>query len=67
MGDSLNASVLSRLLVTLRPEWSRTLAARSVVAGALVILAAVIALRVNPQGDRADIVVATHGLALVSS
>jgi Flp pilus assembly protein CpaB len=63
MGDSLNPSVLSRLLVTLRPDWSRTLAARRVAAGALVILAAVIALRANPQGDRTDIVVATHDLA----
>jgi Flp pilus assembly protein CpaB len=63
MGDSLNPSVLSRLLVTLRPDWSRTLAARRVAAGALVILAAVIALRANPQGDRTEIVVATRDLA----
>jgi Flp pilus assembly protein CpaB len=63
MGDSLNPSVLSRLLVTLRPDWSRTIAARRVAAGALVILAAVVALRANPQGDRTDIVVATHDLA----
>jgi Flp pilus assembly protein CpaB len=55
--------VLSRLLVTLQPDWSRTLAARRVAAGAVVVLAAVIALRANPQGDRADIVVATHDLA----
>ncbi|HVQ50180.1 MAG TPA: SAF domain-containing protein [Mycobacterium sp.] len=63
MGDSLNPSILSRLLVTLRPDWSRTLAARRFVAGALVILAAVVALRTNPQGDRAEIVVATRDLA----
>ena len=63
MGDSLNPSALSRLLVTLRPDWSRTLAARRVVAAALVILAAVIALRANPQGDRTEIVVATRDLA----
>src|ERR1700682_1901255 len=63
MGDSLNPSVWSRLLVTLRPDWSRTLAARRVAAGALVILAAVIALRANPQGDRTEIVVATRDLA----
>ena len=63
MGDSLNPTVLSRLLVALRPDWSRTLAARRVAAGALVILAAVVALRSNPQGDRTQIVVATRDLA----
>jgi Flp pilus assembly protein CpaB len=63
MGDSLNPSVMSRVLAALRPDWSRTLAARRVAAGALVILAAVIALRSDPQGDRTQIVVATHDLA----
>jgi Flp pilus assembly protein CpaB len=62
MGDSLNPSVLSRLLAA-RPDWSRTLAARRVAAGALVILAAVVALRSDPQGDRAEIVVATRDLS----
>ncbi|WP_101952216.1 SAF domain-containing protein [Mycobacterium sp. 3519A] len=62
MGDSLNPSVLSRLLAA-RPDWSRTLAARRVAAGALVVLAAVIALRSNPQGERADVVVAARDLA----
>jgi Flp pilus assembly protein CpaB len=63
MGDSLNPSVMSRLLAALRPNWSRTLAARRVAAGALVVLAAVVALRSNPQGDRTEIVVASHDLA----
>jgi Flp pilus assembly protein CpaB len=63
MGDSLNPSVLSRVLAALRPDWSRTLAARRVAAGALVVLAAVIALRSDPQGDRTAIVVATRDLA----
>jgi Flp pilus assembly protein CpaB len=62
MGDSLNASVLSRLLAA-RPDWSRTLAARRIAAGALVILAAVVALRSDPNGDRTEIVVATRDLA----
>jgi Flp pilus assembly protein CpaB len=61
--DSLNPSVPSRVLAALRPDWSRTLAARRVAAGALVILAAVIALRSDPQGDRTEIVVATRDLA----
>jgi Flp pilus assembly protein CpaB len=63
MGDSLNPSVMTRVLAALRPNWSRTLAARRVAAGALVVLAAVIALRSDPQGDRVDIVVATRDLA----
>jgi Flp pilus assembly protein CpaB len=62
MGDSLNASVLSRLLAA-RPDWSRTLAARRAAAGALVVLAAVVAVRSNPEGDHAEIVVAARDLA----
>jgi len=62
MGDSLNPPVISRLLA-LRPDWSRTLAARRIAAGALVILAAVIALRADPQGDRTEIVVAARDLS----
>jgi Flp pilus assembly protein CpaB len=63
MGESLNPSAVTRLLALLRPDWSRTLAARRVAAGALVILAAVVAVRSNPQGDRTEIVVATRDLA----
>lgn len=62
MGDSLNPSVLSRLLAA-RPDWSRTIAARRIAAAALVILAAAVALRSDPHGDRTEIVVATHDLA----
>ncbi|SPM35243.1 Flp pilus assembly protein CpaB, partial [Mycobacterium rhizamassiliense] len=47
----------------LRPDWTRTVLARRVAAGALVLLAAVAALRSNPDGDRADVVVATRDLA----
>jgi Flp pilus assembly protein CpaB len=61
MGDSLNPSVLTRLMAA-RPDWSRTLAARRGAAGALVILAAVVALRSDPQGDRTEIVVAARDL-----
>ena len=61
MGDSLNSSVLTRLMAA-RPDWSRTLAARRGAAGALVILAAVVALRSDPQGDRTEIVVAARDL-----
>jgi Flp pilus assembly protein CpaB len=63
MGDSLNPTALSRLRSTLRPDWSRTVAARRIAAGALVILAALAALRSDPDGDRIEIVVAARDLA----
>ena len=63
MGESLNPSALSRLVNGLRPDWSRTVAARRVAAGALVILAAVAALRPDPNDERTDIVVAARDLA----
>jgi Flp pilus assembly protein CpaB len=62
MGESLNPSVISRL-AALRPDWSRTVAARRVAAGALVVLAAVAALRSDPDGDQTDIVVAARDLS----
>jgi Flp pilus assembly protein CpaB len=62
MGESLNPTVLSRL-VGLRPDWTRTVAARRAAAGALVILAAVAALRSDPHGDQTDIVVAARDLS----
>jgi Flp pilus assembly protein CpaB len=63
MGESLNASVRSRLVHGLRPDWTRTVAARRVAAGALVVLAAVTALRSDPDGDQTDIVVAARDLS----
>jgi Flp pilus assembly protein CpaB len=63
MGDNLNPSPLSRLLAAIRPDWTRTVAARRVVAGALVVLAAVAAVRSDPDGDRTEVVVATRDLA----
>ncbi|MDT5096596.1 MAG: hypothetical protein QOC76_333 [Mycobacterium sp.] len=63
MGESLNPSVVSRLVHDWRPDWTRTVAARRAVAGALVILAAVAALRSDPQGDQTDIVVAARDLS----
>lgn len=63
MGESLNASVTSRLAQGLRPDWTRTVAARRVAAGALVLLAAVAALRSDPRGEQAHIVVAARDLS----
>lgn len=54
---------MSRIVERLRPDWSRTVAARRVAAGALVILAAVAALRPDPAHERTDIVVAARDLA----
>ncbi len=63
MGESLNASVLSRLIHDRRPDWTRTIAARRAVAAGLVVLAAVAALRSDPHGDQSDIVVAARDLS----
>lgn len=62
MGESLNPSALSRLRDLLRPDWTRTLAARRVAAGVLVALAAVAALRPDPDDRHVDVVVAAHDL-----
>src|SRR5690349_17427608 len=63
MGESLNPTPLSRLVDRLRPDWSRTVVARRFAAGALVVLAAVAALRPDPAHERIDIVVAARDLA----
>ena len=63
MRESLNAPARSRLVHQWRPDWTRTVAARRVAAGALVVLAAVAALRTDPHGDQADIVVAARDLS----
>jgi Flp pilus assembly protein CpaB len=63
MRESLNASVLSRLIHDRRPDWTRTAAARRAVAAGLVVLAAVAALRSDPRGDQTDTVVAARDLS----
>lgn len=67
---SLNPSLASRISQWLRPDWSRTVLARRIAAGGLVVLAGVAALRPDPDGDRVDVVVAardlTPGAALTS-
>jgi Flp pilus assembly protein CpaB len=63
MGESLNPSMVSRLLHDWRPDWTRTVAARRVAAAALVVLAAVAAVRNDPHGDQTDIVVAARDLS----
>ena len=63
MGESLNPTILTRIQHGMRPDWTRTVAARRVTAGALVLLAAAAALRPDPSDGRADVVVATRDLA----
>jgi len=63
VGESLNPSALSRIIDGLRPDWSRRVVARRVAAGALVILAAVAALRPDPDDQRVHVVVAARDLA----
>jgi Flp pilus assembly protein CpaB len=53
---------LRRVSTSLRPDWTRTVLARRVVAGGLVVLAGIATLRSNPDGDRADVVVAARDL-----
>ncbi len=59
---SLNPTLFSRISVWLRPDWTRTVLARRVAAGGLVVLAGVAALRSNPDDDRAEVVVAARDL-----
>lgn len=62
MAASLNPTALTRLRAALRPDWTRTVTARRIAAGVLVLLAAVAALRPDPAGERADVVVAAADL-----
>ncbi len=62
MRESLNPTVLSRLSQALRPDWTRTVLARRVTAAALVVLAGIAALRSNPDGELAAVVVAARDL-----
>ena len=66
MGDSLkslNPSLPALISQWLRPDWSRTVLARRIAAAGLVVLAGVAALRPNPDGERAQVVVAARDLS----
>lgn len=62
MGESLNSSLPARVFHGLRPDWTRTVAARRVAAGALVLLSATAAFRPDPAVGRTDVVVAARDL-----
>lgn len=63
MGESLNPTLLSRLSGLLRPDFTRTLLARRIAAGLLVLLAGVSALRPDPGSEPRDVVVAIRDLS----
>lgn len=63
MGTSLDPTMFDRLRRASRPDWSRTPAARRVLAGGLVILAAVAAWRGDPRSDYTDVVVTVRDLS----
>ncbi|BBY34510.1 flagellar biosynthesis protein FlgA [Mycolicibacter minnesotensis] len=63
MAGSLNPTLISRVTQALHPDWTRTVRARRVTAGALVVLAGVAALRSDPHSDRVDVVVAARDIA----
>lgn len=63
MGESLNPTLLSQLSRLLRPDFTRTLLARRIMAGVLVLLAAIAALRPDPGSDPRDVVVTVRDLS----
>lgn len=62
MAESLNPTLATRVSQTLRADWTRTVLARRVVAGALVALAAVAAIRPDPAGEQVQVVVTTRDI-----
>jgi hypothetical protein len=60
--SSVDPTPLTRVRQALQPDWVHTVAARRTAAGALVALAAVAAVRAEPDGDRRMTVVAAHDL-----
>ena len=63
MGESLNPTLLSRVSRTLRPDFTRTVLARRIAAGGLVVLAGVAAFRPDPADADTDVVIAARDLS----
>lgn len=59
---SLNPRLRERLSAALRPDFTRTVLARRIAAGLLVLIAAAAALRPDPAGTYVDVAVATADL-----
>ncbi len=60
---ALDPTALTRLRRALQPDWIHTVRTRRLAAGALVLLAGVSALRADPDGERAPVLVAAHDLS----
>ena len=60
--ESLNPTLLHRASRVLRPDFARTVLARRIAAGSLVLLAGAAALRPDPSGAYTDVAVAMHDL-----
>jgi Flp pilus assembly protein CpaB len=63
MGESPNPTLLSRFSRALRPDFTRTLLARRIAAGGLVVLAGVAAVRPEEADADTDVVIAAHDLS----
>ena len=62
MGESLNPTPLERISRAARPDFTRTVRARRVAAGFLVVLAGIAALRPDPTDAANDVAVAVRDL-----
>ncbi len=62
MGKSLNPTLLNRISRAARPDFARTLLARRIAAGLLVLLAGLAAWRPDPDTAPRAVVVAVHDL-----
>lgn len=62
MGESLNPTVLNRLSRLARPDFLRSVRARRITAGILVLLAGVAAWHPDPASDPRDVLVAIRDL-----
>lgn len=63
MGESLNPTLQSRIRQLVRPDFTRTVLARRIAAGGLVVLAGIAALRPDPGDRRSEVVMAAHDLS----
>lgn len=62
LSESVDPTLRERLSRALRPDFARTVLARRLTAGALVLLAAAAALRPDPAGSYAEVAVAATDL-----
>lgn len=63
MGESLNPTLLNRISRAARPDFVQTVKARRIAAASLVVLAAVVAWRPDPQSAPRMVAVALHDLS----